>query len=692
MGAQIIRDRFGIPHIYADTLSEGLFAQGYAQAQDRLPTLLTNYLTALGQRASVQGEAFLESDFHKHLIAIPEKASRILSTLPPELKDGLQSFCDGINKFLQEHPDHDRLGMASVTPHMVVALSLWITFQWSYGQVLDELSRYQQEITGQQIGGIVGTSNQWAVAPSRSALGVPIRLIDPHVGWRGEYWWHECHLNVAEVPRSLSASDTPLNVYGFSIAGLPGVALGFNQRVSWSATAGGPDTADAFLLRLSPDRKNYRYDGQWREIKDEKVVLSVRSGESVVQEERIIRRTHLGPIVLEADDVAVSIRSAYDDGPIAARQLLRMATAQNLDQVLEAVTEFAFPPQNLIVATADGDIFYLLNGRTPRRSDRYDFSRPVPGWTSETDWQGFLSIDDLPSLRNPEDGFLQNCNNSPQFICPRSPLTPDRFPHYAYYSHTGPVYRARSDRALELLDSLEKMKVEDAFRIATDTFLPKAKDWVAAVSAAVKGWVNWTPASSTAMDFLQRWNGRADADEVGAGIYLLLRWQYHLRKPELRWDDDDKIPKTEEDLSKLRDAFAAAVEYAITNFGDLPTLGRVQRLRRQRSGDDDNGTFACDLPLSGMQSFAADCLRAIWAGGPDQDGCFRGVGGQSCTSIVVHTDPPQAWSITPFGNSDDPESPHFVDQAPLFSAGQFKPIFFSRKDIASAMEREESVL
>lgn len=682
MGTTVVRDTFGVPHIFAETLTEALFAQGYTQAQDRLSAILRNYRIALGRMAEREGENWLEEDFRKHLIGIPQKAKHAVANLSPPMREALEAFAAGINRFMDEHPEKVPDGAEPVTPTHIIALSLWMVLQWSYGQVLQELERYQQLIMSGKVSLPQFSSNSWAVAPFRSASGVPIRLIDPHVSWFGEYRWHECHLHIAQLPPSLVPRPASLSCAGFSIAGIPGIALGFNERLSWSATAGGPDTADAYLLHLSGDRKRYRYDGEWRDIAEETVTIKVRISETVTEEQRVIRRTHHGPIVFELGELGVAVKSAYDDISPIGDQLLRMASAQTLDEFLEAVSLFTFPPQNLIVATADGDIFYLLNGRTPRRNPKFDWSLPVPGWTSETEWKGILSWHELPHLLNPQSGFLQNCNNSPQFISPDSPLTPDRFPNYAYYSHTGDVYRARSERALQLLSQTERMTVDDAMRIAVDTLSPKAKEWVQALVHSAKG--KEQSEMARALETLRRWDGRMDKASMAAGVYLLWRWQYHQRRPELTWGDDDKIPHTEKECADAVEAFRAAVQHAVTHFGGLPALGDVQRLRRPVNHSpfaNCRSPFACDLPLSGTQSFAADCLRAIWAGGPDDDGCFRGVGGQSCTTIVVHTVPPQAWSITPFGVSDDPDSPHFVDQAQLFSAEQFKPMWFGTEQL-----------
>ncbi|GBC99964.1 Glutaryl-7-aminocephalosporanic-acid acylase [bacterium HR17] len=688
MGVTVVRDQFGVPHIFADTLNGALMAQGYAQAQDRLAAIWRNYTLALGQMAAVEGEQWLEDDFRKHLIGIPQKAAHLAAQLSTPVRAALTAFADGINRFMQEHPEKVPAGAEPVTPKHIVALMLWMTLQWSYAQVLHELEQAQQLLlSGEWTPPVSFTSNSWAVAPSRSALNAPIRLIDPHVPWFGEYRWHECHLHAAFVPTPLTLCPTSLSCAGFSIAGLPLIALGFNERVSWSATAGGPDTADAFLLRLSGDRKRYRYDGEWWDIVEETVPLKVKVGETVTEERRRVRRTHLGVIVFEWGDVAVALKSAYDDmGEEAFLQLVRMATAPTLDAFLEALSLFAFPPQNIIVATADGDIFYLLNGRTPRRNPQFDWRLPVPGWTKATEWQGILRWHELPHLRNPRSGFLQNCNNSPQFVtigADSSSLHPDHFPPFAYYSHTGDVYRARCERALELLSQTPRLTVDDALRIAVDTYSPKANEWVQRLLQACEGASaqmleqmgvregTW----QAALKALQRWDGRMDKDSVAAGVYLLWRWQYYQRHPELTWADDDKVPQSAAEQRDAVDAFCAALHHAVSYFGALPKLGEVQRLRRSvHSPSQVLSPLACDLPLSGVQSFAADCLRAIWAGGPGEDGRFHGVGGQSCTTIVVHTTPPQAWSITPFGVSDDPDSPHFVDQAALFSAEQFKPM------------------
>lgn len=168
MGVSIVRDKFGIPHIFADTLSEALMAQGYAQAQDRLAAILRNYKIAMGQMAELEGESWLEEDFRKHLIAIPQKAKRLAAELSTPVHEALSAFAEGINRFMGKNPEKIPDGAEPVTPVHIIALTLWMTLQWSYGQVLHELERAQQLLlSGEWTPTLPSTSNSWAVAPIR---------------------------------------------------------------------------------------------------------------------------------------------------------------------------------------------------------------------------------------------------------------------------------------------------------------------------------------------------------------------------------------------------------------------------------------------------------------------------------------------------------------------------------------------
>ncbi|MCS7254901.1 MAG: penicillin acylase family protein, partial [Armatimonadota bacterium] len=141
MGATIIRDKFGIPHIFADNLNDALAAQGYSQAQDRLEALLRNYKIAMGQMAELEGESWLEDDFRKHLIAIPKKSEKLAEQLSTPVREALTAFAEGINRFMSENPEKVPKGAEPISPKHIIALTLWMTLQWSYGQVLHELER-----------------------------------------------------------------------------------------------------------------------------------------------------------------------------------------------------------------------------------------------------------------------------------------------------------------------------------------------------------------------------------------------------------------------------------------------------------------------------------------------------------------------------------------------------------------------
>lgn len=677
MEATIVRDTYGVPHIFADSDETACFALGYVQAEDRLSALLRNFRIARGEMAALYGDEFVESDFQKFVMGIPQFAQRAITQIAPAIRRLIEAFTAGVNHYMHEHRNALPEGARDVTVADVLAFTRWMVLQWSWGQALHELEAWRAEQghnTSDCEQGVESNSNSWALAPQRTAIGTPIRLIDPHVPWDGEYRWYEVHIHTSSV-----------NVAGFALVGIPGITLGFNEYLSWSATAGGPDTADVYLLQLSRDGKHYRYDGGWRDIAEEPVIIKVRRGDKLHSEKRVIRYSHHGPIIHHEDDLAVAVRSAYAELWGLGQQLFEMNRATSLDEFKRALSRFEFPPQNVIVATVAGDIFYFLNGRTPRRNEKYNYSKPVPGWTSDTEWRGYLTVDELPQLLNPPAGFLQNCNNSPQWVTTEGTIDEGAYPSYAVYSHIGDVYRARSMRARELLAGAWGIDAEDAMRYAFDSLVPSAHAWISALREAVKRiGVDGNALLERALKMLTTWDGRFRADSVGATVYRFWRMFYAEHHPEVNSDNEMRcVPRNTEQQQDAIDALRKAVDYLSNKFGKLEVpLRNVQRMQRGKH----------DIGVGGLQSSKlGDCLRAVWTRDPDERGRCIATGGQSCTCIVIHTHPPKAFSITPYGQSDNEHSPHYFDQAELYATERMKPMWFGRAALKGHIESERSL-
>src|SRR5262249_20693429 len=311
---------------------------------------------------------------------------------------------------------------------------------------------------------------------------------------------------------------------GVAIPGLPFTTLGHNRFCSVAMTTGGPDAADAYEEEVNPaNPRQYRYDGQWRDMTVRTEVIRVKDGDKSREERFEIESTHHGPIVARREGKAYTMKIPYADEFRLAEQTYAMATARNLADMKKALGMLQLMEQNVMVATVDGDLFYVRNGRVPVRPNGYDWKRPVPGNRSTSEWLGIHPFDDLMQLTNPWQGYLQNCNVSPEHMTKFCPLVPQRYADRPYlYNPDNPLHQ-RAASVLEQLHCNTRMTVDDAAAIAVSPQVYNADLGEAGLVAA------WEKADEKTKEDVQcaqlyarivRWNRRADAPSTGAVAFL----------------------------------------------------------------------------------------------------------------------------------------------------------------------------
>jgi acyl-homoserine lactone acylase PvdQ len=656
----ILRDEFGIPNIFAQTEEGAAFGMGYAQAEDRLEELLKQYRRAEGTMAEAFGPEFLRHDYRQRLWRHRAVSEENYPKLPAKVRAILEAYQAGIKQYVKEHPSEVPAWAPELHPWQIIALSRYIIWGWPEGDAGGDLKRAGIEPDPVAARG----SNQWVVTPSRTADGFPLALIDPHLSWYGEFRFYEARLYGGE-----------LQTAGMAIPGLPLSALGHNRYCSVAMTTGGPDAADVYEEELNPaNPRQYKYDGKWRDMEVRKEIIRVKEGDKITEKTFEIEYTHHGPIVAHKDGKAYAMKLPYFDQYRLPEQSYLMATARNLAEMKQALSLFQLMEQNVMVATVDGDIYYVRNGRVPIRPKGYDWKRPVPGNTSATEWLGFHTIDDLVQVHNPWQGYAQNCNVSPEHVIKFSPMTPRRYADRPYlYNADNPLHQ-RAATVLERLHDNARMTVKDAIDLALNPEIYNADKWQARLVAA------WEKADSKlkgnertakAYDLIVRWNRRADADSTGAIAYLF--WKQQLGDKVLQSDRAGREPPaevTEEALLHALEAGAAALE---KTWGKLEVkYGDVFRVGRAGS----NRTW----PVAGGSVPGLATPRAISFDKTGDGRTYLGRGGQTSTQVVQLSKPPKSWTLLPLGESDHKDSKHWDDQAEkLFSPGKMKPTYFLDK-------------
>ena len=668
----IYRDTWGVPHIYAPTAEQGCYAVGWAQAQDRPEELLKNFLRGMGEIASVEGPEGLRSDLTAHLWDNYGISKRRMDQLSDRTRRLVSAFVQGVNDFYLEHPESvpEWWGDRRVDEAMVHAFGRLFLYSWSIDDGFGDLRRaglapdFQRALRG---------SNQWAVSPERTREGAAILMVDPHLSWWGASRFWEFRIHAGELVGS-----------GFTLPGHPVIGLGHNQHLAWAMTTGGPDTEDIYELTLHPEEPSrYLYDGEWRDLTSREVEIEVAG---MGRRGLTIRESHFGPVVASSEGKAYSLKTAYAREVRSLDAWYQLGFGEDYRAAARALESLQFFPQNVMVADTQGNIYYQRTGRVPVRPEGYDFSLPVDGSTSATEWIGLHPTLDLVQILNPPQGYMQNCNIPPDVMMVDSPMTPERYPDHIYSdrSHGDPNRRwinQRGARALELLQANRSVSVEDAIAYALDIRPYGVERWIEVLSRAhdLHGgeFAGNREYISTIEDVLS-WNRSLSSDSTAALRYYY--WRRLLRESSEEasgtWEeriDDFLLPVrpaewdpqfNDDELRVLAETFAEAMRNLRRDFGRLdPTYGELFRVGR-------NGR---SWPVEGGGGYGTSTLRSISFGPRREDGTFWGRAGQTATQVILLTSPIQSWTATPIGQSDRAASPHYTDQAErLFSPRRLK--------------------
>lgn len=650
---EILRDGFGVPHIFAATPAGAAYASGYAQAEDRLEEMLRNYRKAEGTMSEAFGEAFLEHDFRQRLFRHREMARKNFGRVSFEMRAACEAFIAGVGRYMKEHPAEVPAWAPKLEPWFVPMLGRYIIWGWMTDEVGGDLLRAGIRPDPRAYRG----SNQWILAPSRTAVRAPIALIDPHLSWYGEFRFYEIRIYAGEHAMS-----------GAAILGMPFPTLGHSRWASIAMTTGGPDTSDVFEEEVAGGK--YKFRGEWRPLEVRRERIGVKTGDRVEWKEYTIESTHHGPIVAHKDGKAYSAAIPYADEIGMLDQNWAMMNAPGLAAMKKALAMLQLMPQNVMVATVAGDSYYVRSGRVPVRPAGCDSSRPMPG-TGACEWQGIHAFADLVQIENPPSGYMQNCNAAPEWLFKGSPLTPAKFGErpYLYNAPAGPPHQ-RAAMVLDLLDGVKDATVGQAIAIAFATGVYKAEAWQERIRKAA-------PPDSDFARLLVQWNRRADADSRAALAFYAFKAA--LGKPG----------REVEPPASLTDAgIRAALEQAEKRLAaDLPmnaTFGTLFRIGREGAGRTYPAAGG-SLGEVGMATPRAISFQRT------SDGRMLGRGGQTATQIVILTRPPQSFMVIPLGESDHRDSGHFDDQAEkLFSRSQMKPTYFlDRKELKKHVERTE---
>ncbi len=647
---ELYRDKYGVPTVVAERLPDALYGLGYAMAQDNAEQMARNFKQARGRVAEIDGRGALLTDGFLRSLGIEELAEQKARTLTGEMKESIQSFCDGANRALTERKAEQK-GKLNLPPWVepftpVDVLSMAQLTNASFA-LLD---------IGRQLLPGMG-SNQFAISAKRSKTGHAILSIDPHLQWEGLLAWYEFGIETKAY-----------KFHGITLSGLPFGIMGHTGSVAWCMTNNDPDLFDFFTVKTNPDNpKQYNFHGQWRDFEDISVELRYRDGEVLKTQKQRIRRTAWGPMVpFRAQSVALSMLGSWK----LLDQSTKMAAARDATELREAMRPLGFSMWNIVYADTKGNIGYQFNARVPRRDTSFNWNKPVPGDDPKTKWGPLWTLDELPHAENPKSGVLVNANSAPWLTPLGDEIKKEGWPSYVTtYGHT-----SRYDRLSFLVGERPLISVDDARHFATDTEVPYAKGVVAyLMSIYLSSHSEDKDKKGPSDPLIQQiflWDARADINSRATALYYY--WLHaNPAMPGLAFRASRGTPWKPEEAQAAMNALRKAAE-------NMKTLGLATDVTWGEAHFSQRGNVIA--PVSGFNGgVPGDHAAVVPNSGPVNKGkIICNVG--SSFRMIVHLDPAkvESWSILPYGESQDPANIHFADQMNLFGRGQYKPTLFGQ--------------
>lgn len=664
--ARIIRDDYGVPHIFGKTDGDTAFGLAYAHAEDDFATIQDTLIGSRGMAAQFKGKSVAPTDYLYDLFKVRETVEAKYDSLPETVREVVAGYAAGINLYAAENQSFVKKGVFPVTGKDVQSGVTWVTpFFYRLDEDLaglfaegdkPQVSPWGRDAFVPGLPEAVRGSNAFAIAPKRSEDGHTRLVINSHQPMTGPYAWYEAH----------TVSEAGTNIAGANFPGTPILAQGVTPYVGWGHTVNKPDLIDIYELIVDSEKKpkQYSLDGEWRDFEITKSKFRVKLwGPFSLPVTRNVLWSEHGP-VLSTPNGHYALRFAGMGEVNQLTQWIAMGKARSLEEWKAALDLNGLLSFNAVWATKDGHIGALYNARIPKRIEGPDWLSVLPGDRSELIWTETMPVARLPQVIDPEAGWVFSANHTPfKMSEPGSSPRREDFP-----KSYGVEYRMtnRALRGLELFSNDDAISREELLAYRADTkYHPEFKLWQTVIEVSTAQ-VN-DPLLMTGQDVLRNWNGGTEIDNRSAALAVITGMLAH-------------GSEYKEDVMPVMDAYQKAVDILHAAYGRLdPEWGEVNRIERGN----------VDLPING----APDVLRAIYAD-PNtipENGSMNSLAGD--THIMVAD-----WnaegeldlvSIHNYGSATlDKTSPHYTDQTELFAKGGYKNMPVELNDILAVATRD----
>jgi len=687
----IIRDNWGTPHIYGKTDADAVFGLLYAQCEENFKQVEENNLEMLGRLSEVYGEEQLYNDLQMRLIYDTAAAIADYKKSTAWLKKLLDAAADGVNYFLYKHPE--------IKPEVLERFEPWFALLRTNGSISatqnggitipdmknlypaknNSTSYIEKNITSYDIDPT--GSNGFAVAPSKTAFQNAILYINPHVTF---YYRTEVQM----------VSDEGLNAYGAVTWGTFFVFQGFNQYCGWMHTSGATDVADLFKETVvkKDDSLYTKYDNKLIAVKTKTIVIRYKKGDDFDEEKFTVYYAIHGPVMGSRDGQWLSLKENNRSLTALMQSWLR-TKAKGFEDFKKIMNLRSNTSDNTVFADYKGNIAYWHGNFVPKRNKNINYSLPADGSTSESDWKGIFPLDEIVHVYNPATGFIQNCNSTPFTVSGKSSPKKENYP--LYMAPDGENFRGSN--AVRLLSDAKNFTIDKMIHdvgynhhlTAFDFLIPDLlKDYDA------------LPATDSlrqplfeAMQLLKLWDKNSSDTSVATTVAIEFGYRFLQKAPPPinPYKATDavaqlfatlKITSSKERLNLLSETLKDLEK----RFGTWKTAwGEVNRYQRTADGkfDDTKPSMPVGLAAATFGSLPSFASRRF----PNMDKRY-GVSGNSFIACVEFGKKVKAKSIITGGQSFDPTSKHFTDQAEMYINGQFKDVLFYKEDVLKHVERK----
>jgi len=686
----IIRDNYGIPHVYGKTDANAVFGLMYAQCEEDFQRVEMNYITMLGRTAEILGKDAIYEDLLVKITIDTAAAIKDYQRAPAWMKSLLQSWADGINYYLLKHP--------TVQPALLRHFEPWWPLTYTDGSISaiqtggltanDLKAFYAQKDIVSQLENHPGNeeqligSNGFAIAPSKSTTGKPLFFINPHVTF---YFRPEVQMT----------SEEGLNSYGAVTWGQFFVYQGFNEHCGWMHTSSEADAADLYAEKVTQKdgKMFYEYDNKKLPVQSKTLKIYYSTKEGIQSQQFTVYSTHHGPIMGSKNGKWLSLKTQNRslDGLIQSWTRIK---SKNLADFKKSLDYRANLSNNTVYADADGNIAYWHGNYMPKRNPAYNWNLPVDGSTSATEWIGMHTIDELVNVINPASGWIQNTNNTPFSVSGIS--SPKKEKYATYFAPDAENFRGLN--AVRLLSAKKIFSESDLIHAASDMHLTAFDTSLPYLFAAFEN-IKTTNLPlynqvKDAIEVLKLWDKNTGTSSVATNVAI--HWAERLNivlraeDPEILKNFTVKYGKILRTIAPtlMVQPLADVLEKLKKDFGrwDIPwgEINRMQRISNTiiQQQDDEKPSLA-----SGRAS-------SMWGALPSFNSKYLpntkkryGFGGNSFVCLVEFGKTISAKSILAGGQSGNIHSPHFFDQAEMYLDSKFKVVWFYPNDVKKHAEK-----